>query len=97
MSDMPTGIVTFLFTDIEGSTRLWERSPEAMQYALARPDELLRDTLESHRGYVFKMVGDGSAALSPPPPRLSAPPLPPSGRSSRKRGMRREQYRWDSP
>lgn len=40
MSDLPTGTVTFLFTDIEGSTRLWEQQPEAMEAALARHDAL---------------------------------------------------------
>jgi predicted ATPase/class 3 adenylate cyclase/Tfp pilus assembly protein PilF len=54
----PTGTVTFLFTDIEGSTKLWERHPEAMQTALARHDELLRRAIQQHGGYVFKMVGD---------------------------------------
>ena len=54
----PTGTVTFLFTDIEGSTRMWERSPQAMQAALARHDELLRRAIEEHGGYVFKTVGD---------------------------------------
>ncbi len=41
MSDLPTGTVTFLFTDIEGSTRLWEEHPEEMQVALARHDAIL--------------------------------------------------------
>jgi predicted ATPase/class 3 adenylate cyclase/Tfp pilus assembly protein PilF len=54
----PTGTVTFLFTDIEGSTRMWERNPKAMQVALARHDELLRRAIEEHGGYVFKTVGD---------------------------------------
>jgi predicted ATPase/class 3 adenylate cyclase len=54
----PTGTVTFLFTDIEGSTRMWERSPQAMQAALARHDELLTWAIEEHDGYVFKTVGD---------------------------------------
>jgi class 3 adenylate cyclase len=58
MSSPPTGTVTFLFTDIEGSTKLWERSPEAMQRALARHDRILRNTVEEHCGYVFKTVGD---------------------------------------
>ena len=46
MSSPPTGTVTFLFTDIEGSTKLWERHPEAMQRALARHDEILRRATE---------------------------------------------------
>jgi class 3 adenylate cyclase len=54
----PTGTVTFLFTDIEGSTRMWERSPQAMQVTLARHDEILRGATEQHSGYVFKTVGD---------------------------------------
>jgi predicted ATPase/class 3 adenylate cyclase len=51
--------VTFLFTDIEGSTRLWEQYPEAMREALARHDEILRECIEGHGGYVVKMRGDG--------------------------------------
>ena len=47
MTELPGGTVTFLFTDIEGSTRLWEEHPEAMRQALARHDSLLRDVLES--------------------------------------------------
>ena len=54
----PTGTVTFLFTDIEGSTELWEKNPEGMRLALARHDENLRETVESHGGFVFKTVGD---------------------------------------
>jgi class 3 adenylate cyclase len=54
----PTGTLTFLFTDIEGSTRLWENHPEVMQPALARHDEILRDATEQHGGYIFKTVGD---------------------------------------
>jgi predicted ATPase/class 3 adenylate cyclase len=59
---VPSGIVTFLFTDIEGSTGLWESAPEAMQVALRRHDELLRSVIESARGYVFKTVGDAFCA-----------------------------------
>src|SRR5215472_12294132 len=58
MSELPTGTVTFLFTDIEGSTTRWEHHPEAMRTALARHDQLLRSTITSNRGHVFKMVGD---------------------------------------
>jgi len=58
MTKQPTGTVTFLFTDIEGSTKLWEHHPEAMQKALARHDELLRQIIATHKGYVFKTVGD---------------------------------------
>src|ERR687890_2155274 len=58
MRDLPTGTVTFLFTAIEGSTKLWERSPNAMRRALARHDEILKEAVEGHNGYVFKTVGD---------------------------------------
>ena len=54
----PSGVVTFLFTDIEGSTRLWEQFPDQMEVALARHDEIVRAALEAAGGYVFKTVGD---------------------------------------
>src|SRR6266849_756214 len=52
-------IVTFLFTDIEGSSRLWEQEPERMQPALARHDALARTVVERNHGIVVKMIGDG--------------------------------------
>lgn len=52
------GVLTFVFTDIAGSTRLWERVPEAMHKALARHDAILRTATGAHRGRVFKTVGD---------------------------------------
>jgi class 3 adenylate cyclase len=58
----PTGTVTFLFTDIEGSTAMWEDYPDQMQNALARHDEILRSTVEAYQGYVFKMIGDACCA-----------------------------------
>ena len=48
--EWPAGTVTFLFTDIEGSTHLWEEHPDAMQPALARHDELVGEAIESHDG-----------------------------------------------
>jgi class 3 adenylate cyclase len=62
MSSPPTGTVTFFFTDIQGSTRLWERDAKRMQRALARHDEILMGMVEFHGGYVFKLVGDAKAA-----------------------------------
>src|SRR5512144_1811989 len=59
---VPSGTVTFLFTDIEGSTRLWECAPDAMRAALARHDSILRSTIEEHGGCVFATGGDGFAA-----------------------------------
>jgi class 3 adenylate cyclase len=50
MAELPTGTVTFLFTDLEGSTRLWQEHPEEMRRALARHDELLREAIEGHSG-----------------------------------------------
>jgi predicted ATPase/class 3 adenylate cyclase len=64
----PTGTVTFLFTDIEGSTRLWEHDAQAMQAALARHDELLKLAIEERGGYVFKTVGDAFCAAFPTAP-----------------------------
>ena len=58
----PSGTVTFLLTDLEGSTRLWEQDPEAMKAAMARHDELLEKTIAAYRGYVFARMGDGMAA-----------------------------------
>ena len=68
-----TPAVTFLFTDIEGSTKLWERSPSQMRAVLARHDALLRKAIEGNRGNVFKTVGDGvCAAFSTAPEALAA-------------------------
>ena len=54
---------TFLFTDIEGSTRLWESDPERMRPALAWHDALSRATVEGHGGRVVKSTGDGVHAV----------------------------------
>jgi class 3 adenylate cyclase len=54
----PSGTVTFLFTDIEGSTRLWEEHLAEMGSALERHDEILRSASEGHGGYVFTTAGD---------------------------------------
>ena len=59
---LPIGVVTFLFTDIEGSTRLWETQHAAMQHALAHHDAILRDAIEAHDGFLVKTTGDGAHA-----------------------------------
>src|SRR6478735_3498897 len=59
MTELPSGTVTFLFTDVEGSTRLWEEHPDAMREALARHDEILREAILEHEGHVVKTTGDG--------------------------------------
>src|SRR5437764_6044334 len=60
--NLPGGTITFLFTDIEGSTRLWEENPDGMRLALARHDALLKAAIESHGGVVFKTMGDAFCA-----------------------------------
>src|SRR5215471_5554858 len=65
VSGLPTGTVTFLFTDLESSTRLWEEQPEAMRSALARHDGLLTKAVEAHGGQVVKSTGDGLHAVFP--------------------------------
>jgi predicted ATPase/class 3 adenylate cyclase len=67
MPDMPEGLVTFLFTDIEGSTKLWERYPDLMPAVIARHDALMRRAVTEHNGVVFKMVGDAVCAAFPTP------------------------------
>ncbi len=63
----PSGTVAFLFTDIEGSTRLWDEHPDLMSAALERHDELLRTAIVDNGGYVFSTAGDAfSAAFSTP-------------------------------
>jgi predicted ATPase/class 3 adenylate cyclase len=62
MSALPTGTVTFLFTDIEGSTRLWQQHPEPMKQALLRHHALLQQSIQSSNGYVFQIVGDAFCA-----------------------------------
>lgn len=58
MPDLPPGAITFLFTDIEGSTRLWEEHPDVMRLAVSRHVALLHAAIESNGGHVFKTVGD---------------------------------------
>ena len=69
----PTGTVTFLFTDIQGSTPLWEQKPAAMKAAVARHHVLLRQAIEANRGIVFKVIGDEfQAAFDLAPQALAA-------------------------
>jgi predicted ATPase/class 3 adenylate cyclase len=58
----PSGTVTFLLTDLEGSTRLWEQDPVAMKAAMARHDGLLEKAVAASNGFVFARMGDGMAA-----------------------------------
>ena len=58
----PSGTVTFLFTDIEGSTKRWEADPDVMRVELAAHDEVLRAAVEAEGGWLFKHTGDGVCA-----------------------------------
>jgi predicted ATPase/class 3 adenylate cyclase len=69
----PTGTVTFLFTDLADSTRLWEENPEAMRVAVGRHVEVLRAAAESEGGWVFHAQGDGlRAAFAAAPAAVAA-------------------------
>jgi predicted ATPase/class 3 adenylate cyclase len=68
MADLPSGTVTFLFTDIEGSTALWERDRQDMAAAVERHFGLLREAVEAHGGVLFKTVGDAVQAAFPVAP-----------------------------
>ncbi len=71
--NLPSGTVTFLFSDIEGSTKLWEQRPDEMRTALARHDALMRHAIENNDGVVFKTVGDAfCAAFATAPNALAA-------------------------
>jgi len=63
MTKLPSGTVTFLFTDIEGSTHLWENHAEVMKSALAEHDSILREAIESNHGHIIKTTGDGAHAV----------------------------------
>jgi class 3 adenylate cyclase len=68
MPDLPSGTVTFLFTDIEGSTALWERDRQAMAAAVERHIVLLDAAIQAHGGIHFKTVGDAVQAVFPTAP-----------------------------
>ncbi len=59
---VPTGTVSFLFTDVEGSTRLWQQHPAEMAAALERHDSIVRHAIDANGGYVFSTAGDAFAA-----------------------------------
>lgn len=70
---LPTGIVTFLFTDIQGSTSLWESRPDLMADALQIHNAVLRQAIQANRGVIFKVVGDAfQAAFASPTKALAA-------------------------
>ena len=61
MTEYPTGTVTFLLTDVEGSTQQWERYPDAMRKALARLDEIFEETAGTHHGVIVRPRGEGDS------------------------------------
>ena len=75
-------MVTFLFTDVEGSTRRWEADAEGMRVALAAHDEVLRAAIEAHGGWLFKHTGDGVCAAFASPKLQWMPRWTPTGRCS---------------
>ena len=64
-TNLPSGTVTFLFTDIEGSTPFWEREPDSMRLALDLHHAILRQAIETHQGRIFKIVGDAFLSAFP--------------------------------
>jgi predicted ATPase/class 3 adenylate cyclase len=82
----PRGTLTFLFTDIEGSTRGWVRDAVGMGVAVARHDEILRQSVEAHRGKVVKTTGDGTFAVFEVPSDAARAAL------DAQRSLRREQW-----
>ena len=71
MTPPPSGELTFLFTDIVGSTALWDQHPQAMGKALAEHDARIRNIVHHADGYVFTTADDSSPLRSPPPHRRS--------------------------
>src|SRR2546423_11360843 len=65
MSILPAGTLTFLFTDIEGSTTKWEHHPSEMKAAIERHDAILRQAIEANGGHVFRTEGDAFRAAFP--------------------------------
>jgi WD40 repeat protein/class 3 adenylate cyclase/tRNA A-37 threonylcarbamoyl transferase component Bud32/energy-coupling factor transporter ATP-binding protein EcfA2 len=61
---LPTGVMTFCLSDIEGSTAMWDSEPVAMAEAIVRHDELIADVVESHGGRFLKSMGEGDSTVS---------------------------------
>jgi class 3 adenylate cyclase len=73
MTERPAGTVTFLYTNIEGSTAHWEQAPAAMRWAVDRHATLIRQAVAAYDGHVFRTVGDGTcAAFATAPAALAA-------------------------
>ena len=61
---LPTGTVTFLMTDVEGSTKLWERNPEKMRAVMSRHDAIAADIIALHKGILIKSRGEGDSLFA---------------------------------
>jgi len=61
--DDPSVTVTLLLTDLEGSTRLWQRQPRRMPEVLTRPDDLIRGAVKAEGGVIVKHTGDGMVVM----------------------------------
>ena len=64
MPELPVGTITFLFTDVEGSTKLWEQYPDTMRQALIRHDALIEDCVAAHAGTVVRPRGEGDSRFA---------------------------------
>src|SRR5688500_5051780 len=64
MVELPSGTVTFLLTDVEGSTALWEEAPEAMRAALARHDVLFEHAVQDYQGLHIRPRGEGDSRFA---------------------------------
>ena len=62
--DLPTGTITFLFTDIEGSTQLWETAPEETSRAMARHDQIVENTVTANGGFLHRARGEGDSEFA---------------------------------
>jgi class 3 adenylate cyclase len=82
----PSGVVTFVFTDIKGSTRRWEADADAMRAALLAHDEVLRSSIEAHDGFVFSHTGDGVVAAFASP--RTVPTVDPTHRPAKSGALR---------
>ena len=88
MAELPNGTVTFLLTDVEGSTALWQADPESMRVALARHDVLFEDAIRAHGGVHIRPRGEGDSrfAVFASAPDAVAAPSPSSAHSPLRRG-----------
>ena len=98
MPNTPTGTVTFLFTDIEGSTQLWERHTAWMGAAHARHEAILREAIAAHGGWAYKQIGDAfQAAFQTAPAALAGRGRRPAGARRRAVGRARPAARAHGP